>query len=394
VITPVLPTYARAPLSFVKGEGPWLIDEKEDRYLDFGAGVAVNCLGHANPRLVAALEDQARSLWHCSNLYNIPGQQKLAERLVALTFADTVFFCNSGAEALECAIKTARKHFSAKGEPQRHRIITFEGSFHGRTMATISAAGAEKLTKGFEPLLPGFDHLPFGDLEAVEAAIGPETAAILIEPVQGEGGIRPVPADDLRALRALCDEHGLLLIYDEVQCGYGRTGKLFAHEWSGATPDIMAVAKGIGGGFPLGACLATENAASGMTAGAHGSTYGGNPLAMAVGNAVLDVMTEDGFLDHVSQVAGRLRQGLAALAETYPEVIETVRGEGLMLGLKCKVDVGRFIGAARDEKLIAIPAGENVARLLPPLNIEIEDVDEALRRLEAACARIQAEDGS
>jgi len=394
VITPVLPTYARAPLTFVKGEGPWLIDENEDRYLDFGAGVAVNCLGHANPRLVAALEDQARRLWHCSNLYNIPGQQKLAERLVALTFADTVFFCNSGAEALECAIKTARKHFHAKGQPERKRIITFEGSFHGRTIATISAAGAEKLTKGFEPLLPGFDHVPFADHEAVKAAIGPETAAILIEPVQGEGGIRPVPAECLRGLRALCDEHGLLLIYDEVQCGYGRTGKMFAHEWSGATPDIMAVAKGIGGGFPLGACLATENAAVGMTAGAHGSTYGGNPLAMAVGNAVLDVITEDGFLDHVSMVAGRLRQGLSALVATYPDVLEALRGEGLMLGLKCKVDVGAFIGAARAAKLILVPAGENVARVLPPLNIEPEDVEEALRRLDAACAQLQAKTGS
>ncbi len=390
MITPVLPTYARAPLTFVKGEGPWLIDENEDRYLDFGAGIAVNSLGHAHPRLVAALEDQARRLWHTSNLYNIPGQEKLAERLVDLTFADTVFFCNSGAEAMECAIKTARKYHYAKGQPERNRIITFEGSFHGRTLATISAAGAEKLTKGFEPLPPGFDHLPFGDFEALTAAIGPETAAILIEPVQGEGGIRPVPAEELRALRALCDEQGLLLIYDEVQCGFGRTGKLFAHEWSGATPDIMGVAKAIGGGFPLGACLGTENAALGMTAGAHGSTYGGNPLAMAVGNAVLDVMTEDGFLDHVSEISGRLRQGLAALSETYPEIIETVRGEGLMLGLKCKIEAGAFITATRDEKLLLVPAGDNVVRLLPPLNIEAKDVDEALSRLESACARLKA----
>ncbi len=391
MITPVLPSYARAPLSFVKGEGPWLIDENEDRYLDFGAGIAVNSLGHAHPTLVAALEDQARRLWHTSNLYNIPGQERLAERLVELTFADTVFFCNSGAEALECAIKTARKHFHALGQPERNRIITFEGSFHGRTLATISAAGAEKLTNGFGPHMPGFDILPFADLDAVKAAIGPETAAILIEPVQGEGGIRPAPADYLLGLRALCDEHGMLLIYDEVQCGMGRTGRLFAHEWSGAAPDIMAVAKAIGGGFPLGACLATEDAANGMTAGSHGSTYGGNPLAMAVGNAVLDVMTEDGFLDHVSQIAGRLRQGLAALAETYPDVIEGVRGEGLMLGLMCKADVGAVLSAARDEKLLLVPAGENVARLLPPLNIAPEDVDQALSRLDAACAKLQGQ---
>jgi acetylornithine/N-succinyldiaminopimelate aminotransferase len=388
VITPVLPTYARAPLVFAAGEGPWLIDEGGERYLDLGAGIAVNVLGHAHPALVAALEAQARRLWHTSNLYQIPNQEALARRLVEATFADTVFVTNSGTEAVECAIKMARKHFSARGEPGRYRIVTFEGAFHGRTFAAISASGAEKMVKGFGPLLPGFDVVPFGDLEAVRAAIGPETAAIMVEPIQGEGGIRVLPPESLRALRRLADEQGLLLILDEIQCGMGRTGKLFAHEWAGITPDIMPVAKGIGGGFPLGACLATEAAAAGMVIGTHGSTYGGNPMACAVGCAVMDIVTEPGFLDHVSRVAGRLRQGLEGLVAAHPGVFEEVRGEGLMLGLKCRVPNAGLIEAGYAERVIVVPAADNVVRLLPPLNLTEVEADEGLRRLERAAAAV------
>lgn len=388
MITPVMPTYARAPLSFVKGEGPWLITDTGDRYLDMGAGIAVASLGHANPVLIAALEDQARRLWHTSNLYNIPNQQALAERLVEHTFADTVFFTNSGTESMECAVKMARKYHSAKGAPERHRIITFEGSFHGRTLGMISAAGSEKLTKGFGPMLPGFDILPFGDHDALTAAITDETAAILIEPVQGEGGIRPVPAQCLKGLRDLCDQHGILLIMDEIQCGVGRTGKLFAHEWAGVEPDIMAVAKGIGGGFPLGACLATEDAASGMTAGTHGTTYGGNPMACAVGIAVLDEMLKDGFMEHVSRLSGHMRQGLEGLIASHPDVFELVRGEGLMLGVKCKVPNMDVVNAGYAAHLLTVPGGDNVIRILPPLNLTIEEVDEALRRLDQAAGSL------
>jgi acetylornithine/N-succinyldiaminopimelate aminotransferase len=388
VIPPVLPTYSRAPLRFVAGEGAWLIEEDGTRHLDLGGGIAVNAFGHAHPVLVAALEAQARKLWHTSNLYHIPQQEALAERLVAHTFADTVFVTNSGAEAVECAIKMARKFHHHHGRPERNRIVTFEGSFHGRTLATISAAGSEKLTKGFGPLLPGFDHVPFGDHEALHAAVGPETAAILIEPVQGEGGIRPVPEQCLRGLRALCDEHGILLILDEIQCGMGRTGRLFAHEWAGMAPDIMAVAKGIGGGFPLGACLATEAAAAGMTAGTHGSTYGGNPLACAVGCAVLDLMTAEGFLDGVSRTAGRMRQGLEGLVAGHPEVFEAVRGSGLMLGLKCRIPNTDVVAAGYAERVLTVPGGDNVVRLLPPLNLTDAEVDEGLRRLDAAAARV------
>jgi acetylornithine/N-succinyldiaminopimelate aminotransferase len=391
VITPVMPTYARAPLSFEKGEGPWLITESGERYLDMGAGIAVAALGHAHPSLVAALEDQARRLWHTSNLYNIPNQQALAERLVEHTFADTVFFTNSGTEATECAVKMARKYHHAKGNPERHRIITFEGSFHGRTLGMISAAGAEKLTKGFGPLLPGFDILPFGDHDALTAAITDETAAIMIEPVQGEGGILPVPPQCLKGLRDLCDQHGILLIMDEIQCGMGRTGKLFAHEWSGIAPDIMAVAKGIGGGFPLGACLATEDAASGMTAGTHGTTYGGNPLACAVGIAVVDEMLKDGFLDHVSRLAGHLRQGLEGLIAAHPDVFELVRGEGLMIGVKCKVPNIDVVNAGYDAHILTVPGGDNVIRILPPLNLTIDEVDEALCRLDQAAASVKSD---
>jgi len=390
MIPSVLPTYARAPLSFVEGAGAWLTEESGERYLDLGAGIAVNALGHAHPALVAALEGQARRLWHTSNLYTIPNQEALAERLVEHTFADTVFFTNSGTEAIECAIKMARKHFDAKGAPERHRIISFEGAFHGRTIAAISAAGSEKLTRGFGPLLPGFDVLPFGDHDALHAAIGPETAAVLLEPIQGEGGIRTVPNQCLKGLRALCDAHGILLILDEVQCGMGRTGRLFAHEWAGITPDIMAVAKGIGGGFPLGACLATEAAAAGMTVGTHGTTYGGNPLACAVGCAVMDVMTEPGFLDHVSRVAGRFRQGLEGLVAAHPDVFESVRGEGLMLGLTCKATNTDVVKAGYAAHVLTVPAGGNVVRLLPPLTLTEAEAEEGLARLDRAAAALEA----
>jgi acetylornithine/N-succinyldiaminopimelate aminotransferase len=389
VIPPVLPTYARAPLAFVEGEGPWLVTDKGERYLDLGAGIAVTLLGHANPALVAALEAQARKLWHTSNLYQIPNQEALAERLVAHTFADTVFVTNSGTEAIECAIKMARKHFDAEGQPERTRIIAFEGSFHGRSYGAISAAGSEKMVKGFGPVVPGFDHLPFFDLDQVRATIGPETAAVLVEPIQGEGGIRALSADQLRGLRALCDETGALLILDEVQCGMGRTGKLFHHEWSGIAPDIMTVAKGIGGGFPLGACLATEKAASGMVLGTHGSTYGGNPLACAVGIAVMDIVTAPGFLDQVSRIGGRLRQGLEGLVASHPGVFEGVRGEGLMLGLKCKLAPAEVVKAGYAEQVLVVPAAENVVRLLPPLNLTEAEVEEGLRRLDAAATRLQ-----
>jgi len=392
VISPVMPTYARVPLEFERGEGSWLIATDGSRYLDFGAGIAVNSLGHAHPKLVAALEAQARRVWHVSNLYEIPEQKRLAERLVDATFADTVFFTNSGAEAMECCIKAARKYWSAKEQSERNRIITFEGSFHGRTLATISAAGQEKLVKGFGPLMPGFDHVAFDDIEAVRSAIGPETAAILIEPIQGEGGIRPAPREFLRALRALCDEHGLLLILDEIQCGMGRTGTLFAHEQAGITPDLMGVAKGIGGGFPLGACLATEGAAAGMVAGTHGSTYGGNPLACAVGNAVMAEITAPGFLDDVKRKAGLLRQRLAELADAHPDIIAEIRGEGLMLGVRLHKGTvnGDFVAAGRANGLLTVPAGDNVVRVLPPLNITDEDLAEGVARLDAACRAVKS----
>ncbi|KQW31842.1 acetylornithine aminotransferase [Rhizobium sp. Root274] len=388
--TPLYQTYNRAPLRFERGEGVWLITETGERYLDFAAGVAVTSVGHGNPHVVGALKDQADKVWHLSNLYEVPGQEKLAKRLTDVTFADRVFFTNSGAEALECAIKTARRYHFAKGHPEKFHIITMEGAFHGRTIATIAAGGQEKYLEGFGPKAPGFDQVPFGDLDAVKAAITEATAGILVEPVQGEGGIRPIPVEMLRALRDLCDEHGLLLILDEVQCGVGRTGKLFAHEWAGITPDIMAVAKGIGGGFPLGACLATDEAAYGMKPGTHGSTYGGNPLAMAVGNAVLDVVLAEGFLDHVRDVALVFRQGLASLGDRYPDVIEEVRGEGLMLGMKAKVPNTELLMAMRDEHLLGVPAGDNVIRLLPPLTVTAAEAREGIARIERAAEHIRA----
>lgn len=381
--------FARAPLSFERGEGTWLVAENGERYLDFAGGIAVNSLGHGHPRLVQALTEQAGKLWHVSNLYQIPGQSRLAERLAAATFADRVFFTNSGAEALECAIKAARRYHYVHGRPERFRTITFEGAFHGRTLATIAAGGQPKYLEGFGPKVEGFDQVPFDDIDAAERVIGPETAAILIEPVQGEGGIRVVPAASLRRLRELCDRHGLLLIFDEVQCGIGRTGKLFAYEWTGVEPDLMAIAKGIGGGFPVGACLATEDAASGITPGVHGTTFGGNPLAMAVGNAVLDVVLEDGFLPEVARKALLMKQGLAAIADEFPDVVEEIRGTGLMLGIRCRVPNAKFNMALRDRKLLAVPAGDNVIRLLPPLTVSDDEIREALDRIRESARSIR-----
>lgn len=392
MIPSVLPTYNRAPLTFTSGEGSWLVEADGCRFLDLGAGIAVNALGHAHPALVAALTEQAQALWHVSNLYNIPAQQKLADALVAHTFADTAFFTNSGTEACELAVKMARKYWYEKGQPERTDIITYSGSFHGRSSAGIAAAGSEKMVKGFGPLLPGFIHLEFGDLAATEAAMGDTVAAILVEPVQGEGGIRPLADADLKALRALCDKHGALLILDEVQCGMGRTGKLFAHEWAGITPDIMMVAKGIGGGFPLGAVLATEEAASGMTAGTHGSTYGGNPLACAVGAKVMEIIADDAFLADVNRKAGHLRQKLEGLIASHPDVFEEVRGLGLMLGLKCKPTNIDVVKAGYAAGVLTVPAADNVIRLLPALTITEEDIDTALTRLEAAATQLQGGD--
>jgi acetylornithine/N-succinyldiaminopimelate aminotransferase len=391
VTSPLLPTYARADLEFERGEGPWLVTSSRERYLDFGAGIAVNALGHAHPHLVEALTAQARKVWHVSNLYRIPEGERLAQRLVDATFADTVFFTNSGGEAIEASIKTMRKYHSANGAPERFRVVTFEGAFHGRTLAGIAAGGQKKYLEGFGPKVEGFDQVPFGDHEALRRAIGPQTGAILVEPVQGEGGVRVVPTQCLRGLRELCDELGLLLILDEVQTGVGRTGKLFAHEWSGITPDVMAVAKGIGGGFPVGACLATTEAAKGMTAGTHGSTFGGNPLAMAVGNAVLDVVLEDGFLDHVRQTSLLFKQRLAELMDRHPAVVAEIRGQGLLLGLRLNVPNTDFAAAARDEKLLTVTAGDNVVRLVPPLTVGEAEVGEAVRRLDRACAAVERE---
>ncbi|ATG44104.1 acetylornithine aminotransferase ArgD [Phaeobacter piscinae] len=390
MIPSVLPTYNRAPLSFVKGEGAWLIEADGRRFLDLAAGIAVNALGHAHPALVKALTDQAETLWHVSNLYHIPQQQALADRLVEHSFADTVFFTNSGTESCELAVKMARKYFHDKGQPERVEILTFSGSFHGRSSAGISAAGSEKMTGGFGPMLPGFTHLMFGDLDGVTDAISDHTAAILIEPVQGEGGIRPVPDTELKALRQICDEHGLLLILDEVQCGVGRTGKLFAHEWAGITPDIMMVAKGIGGGFPLGAVLATEEAASGMTAGTHGSTYGGNPLGCAVGCAVMDHITDPEFLAEVNRKASLLRQKLEGLVAAHPHVFEEVRGSGLMLGLKCVAANTDVVAAGYQAEVVTVPAADNVVRLLPPLTLTDEDIGEAFTRLDQAATAVEA----
>ena len=384
----VMSTYARQNIAFEKGEGAWLISTTGERYLDFASGVAVNALGHAHPKLIAALTEQAGKLWHCSNLYRVPGQERLAERLCEVTFADAVFFTNSGAEACEGAIKLARRYHFANGHPERWRIVTFKGAFHGRTLATIAAAGNEKYLEGFGEPAPGFDLVAFGDLEAAEKAIGPQTAAIMVEPVQGEGGIRVGSNQFLKGLRKLCDDHGLLLVLDEVQCGMGRSGKLFVHEWAGITPDVMAVAKGIGGGFPLGCFMATKEAAKGMVPGTHGSTYGGNPLATAVGNAVLEAVLEPGFLDRVRDVGLRFKQELARIKDENPDVVEEVRTSGLLAGIKVKPPMGDVVAACTAEKLLTVGAGENVVRLLPPLNISEAEIAEAVKRLSAALKRV------
>jgi acetylornithine/N-succinyldiaminopimelate aminotransferase len=384
----LLPTYARVDLAFERGEGAWLIATSGERYLDFTSGVAVNALGHAHPHLVEAITKQANRVWHVSNLYRIPESERVAERLCAASFADVVFFCNSGAEAMECAIKMARKYQSASGRPERYRMITFEGAFHGRTLATLAAGGQKKYLDGFGPVVDGFDQVPFADLEATKRAVGPQTAAILIEPIMGEGGVRVVPNEFLRALRRLCDEHGLLLVFDEVQTGIGRTGELFAYQRCGVTPDIMALAKALGGGFPLGACLATSEAAKGMTTGTHGSTFGGNPLAMAAASALLDVVLADGFLERVRRVSLVLKQKLAEIKDRYPTIIAELRGEGLLVGLRAAVPSAELVDELRAEKMITAAAGDNVVRFLPPLIVSEEEVAEAVRRLERACARI------
>ncbi len=390
MISPVMPTYARADLAFDKGEGVYLYAADGTRYLDFGGGIAVTSLGHCHPHLVEALTEQAGKLWHCSNLYEIPEQTRLAGRLVAASFADSVFFNNSGAEAVETALKMARKFHDAKGQPERFRVVTAEGAFHGRTLATIAAGNQEKHLKGFGPPTDGFDQVAFGNLNEMRQAIGPETAAILVEPVQGEGGIRPLPLDYLKGLRDVADEFGVLLMFDEVQCGIGRTGKLFAHQWAGIEPDVLATAKGLGGGFPVGACLAKEGPAEAMTAGSHGSTFGGNPLAMAVGNAVLDVILEKGFLASVDGVARKLWQRLEALVQDHPKVFSGVSGAGLMVGLKCVPENTAVVEKLAQGGLLTVAAGENVVRLVPPLIIDESHVDEALGIIEKASAELAA----
>jgi acetylornithine/N-succinyldiaminopimelate aminotransferase len=390
VIPAVLPTYARADLAFERGDGAYLFAADGRRYLDFASGIAVTALGHAHPHLTAALKAQAdKGVWHTSNLYRIPGQERLAARLVAATFADTVFFCNSGAEAVECGLKMVRRYHDENGSPERYRVIAFRNGFHGRTLATIAAGGQEKHLKGFDPIVDGFDHVPFGNFNEVRNAITDRTAAILVEPVQGEGGIRAADPEFLRGLREVCDEFGLLLFLDEVQCGMGRTGKLFAHEWTGITPDVMAIAKGIGGGFPVGACLATEKVGRVMTPGTHGSTFGGNPLAMAVGNAILDVMLADGFMDRVQTMGKKLTARLGAVAGKHPKVVRGVRGAGLMLGLECAAPNADVLARLRANGLLAVTAGENVIRILPPLIIDDSHVEEAGGILERACVDLE-----
>jgi acetylornithine/N-succinyldiaminopimelate aminotransferase len=386
MIPAVMQTYQRSDIALERGEGAYLYATDGRRYLDFASGIAVTALGHCHPHLVATLREQAGKLWHSSNLYQIPAQQRLAERLVAVSFADSVFFTNSGAEAVECGLKLTRKFHDENGNPERYRIITVEGAFHGRTLATIAAGGQAKHLKGFDPVVDGFDQVAFGNLNELRAAITGETAAILIEPVQGEGGMRPASVEYLRALRAIADEYGLLLFFDEVQCGMGRTGKLFAHQWAGIEPDVLATAKGIGGGFPMGACLAKGKAATALSAGSHGSTFGGGPLAMSVGNAVLDVMLADGFLANVERMGGLLRRRLDALVQRHPDVFVDVRGLGLILGLKCAVTNTDMVNRLRAEGLLTVSAGDNVVRILPPLIIESGHIDEALAILEKVAA--------
>lgn len=390
VASHLLPVFARVDLAFERGEGAWLIATNGERYLDFTSGVAVNALGHAHPYLVKALQEQATKLWHMSNLFKSPDGERLAARLCEQSFADYVFFANSGAEAMECAIKITRKHHAAKGHPERYRIVTFEGAFHGRTLATLAATGSAKYLDGFGPPMDGFDQVPLGDLDAVKKAIGPHTAGILIEPVQGEGGVRTAPLAFYKALRELCNAHGLLLVFDEVQTGMGRTGELFAHRWLGVEPDVMSLAKALGGGFPIGACLATADAAAGMTAGSHGSTFGGNPLAVAAANAVLDVMLAPGFFEHARKMSLLLKQKLAAVIDRHPEVISEVRGEGLLIGIKAVVPSADLIAALRDEKLLTVGAGDNVVRFLPPLIVNETEIEESVQRLDRACTALSS----
>lgn len=388
MIPALMSNYAPADLSFEKGEGAYLIGNDGRRYLDFYAGIAVTSLGHGHPKVVEAIKNQAEKLLHVANIYSIPEQKILAQKLVDHTFADAVYFCNSGAEANECGLKMIRKYFSTTGQPERFRVIGFNDSFHGRTLATIAAAGQDKLLEGFGPMVDGYDHVPVGDIDAVKAAITPETAGIIVEPIIGEGGIQVLEPDFLRALRRLCDEEGLLLMFDEIQTGMGRTGKLFAYEHLGITPDIMSSAKALGNGFPVGACLAVEKVAKCMTVGSHGSTYGGNPLAMAVATAVVDVMTEDGFMDRVAQVGNHLKQSLNGVVDRYPTVLEELRGVGLHLGLKCKVENGTLIKALEKQGVLTVKAGDNVVRLLPPLIIEEEQINAFVTALENACEEL------
>jgi acetylornithine/N-succinyldiaminopimelate aminotransferase len=390
VTSHLMPTYSRVDLAFERGEGAWLFATNGERYLDFCCGVAVTALGHSHPHLVAALTAQANKVWHVSNLYEIPESERVADRLCEATFADVVFFQNSGAEAMECSIKVARKYQSANGRPERYRIITFEGAFHGRTLAALAATGNKKYLDGFGPPVDGFDQVPFGDLDAVKRAIGPQTAAILIEPIMGEGGVRVVELWFLRELRELCDQHGLLLVFDEVQTGMGRTGELFCYQRTGVTPDVMAVAKALGGGFPVGACLATHEAAQGMTPGTHGSTFGFNPLAMSAANAVLDVMLEPGFFDRVKHIALLFKQRLAEIKDRYPSIIAEVRGEGLLIGLRALVPAGEVVDALRAENMITVAAGDNVVRLLPPLIVSEQEIGEGIARLDRACAKLSS----
>ena len=388
VTSHLMSTFARVPLAFERGEGVWLVATNGDRYLDFTSGVAVNALGHAHPHLIAALTAQAHKVWHVSNLFEIPEAERVAERLCAACFADVAFFCNSGAEATECAIKTARKYHAASGHPERYRIVTFEGAFHGRTLATLAAGGQKKYLDGFGPVVEGFDQVAELDLEAVKRALGEATAAIMIEPILGEGGVRVVAPSFLKALRELCDQRGLMLVFDEVQTGMGRTGELFAHQRTGVAPDIMALAKALGGGFPVGACLATREAAKGMTAGTHGSTFGGNPLAMSAANATLDVMLTPGFLDHVKRIGLLFRQRLAEIKDRYPRLIAEIRGEGLLIGVKAVIPAGELVDALRAEKMLAVAAGDNVVRLLPPLIVSEQEIAEGVARLDRACAKL------
>jgi acetylornithine/N-succinyldiaminopimelate aminotransferase len=386
----LLPVFARVDLAFERGEGAWLIATNGERYLDFTSGVAVNALGHAHPHLAKALQEQATKLWHMSNLFRSPDGERLAARLCEQSFADFVFFCNSGAEALEGVIKVTRKHLAAKGHPERYRLVTFEGAFHGRTLATLAATGSAKYLDGFGPPMDGFDQVPHGDLDAVKRAIGPHTAGILIEPIQGEGGVRAAPVAFFKALRELCDTHGLLLAFDEVQTGMGRTGELFAYKRLGVTPDVMSLAKALGGGFPIGAVLATADAAAGMTPGTHGSTFGGNPLAVAAAGAVLDVMLKPGFFEHVQRMSLLLKQKLASVVDRYGGIISEVRGEGLLVGVKAVVPSGDLVAALRAQKLLTVGAGDNVVRFLPPLIVTEAEIDESVDMLERACVALSS----